>query len=213
MLLDLAVCLRRFYALTLVLPQIFFTIFLFHNSTQPACILSSLCHCHSAIVTLPSSLYHRHSALSFYHHHQNHIFQLFLRDPYGPIRVYPRCQSTTFIIMHNLTVFATDAKRPYWKLDRAWRRRIRRAISGADREGWIYVVYEGWGIFKVGRTNDILRRRREWETGCKVQRIWLGVFWTPYTHRSGRCESFYSPGNSSCSRITYSYSTGRIVSL
>lgn len=55
-----------------------------------------------------------------------------------------------------------------------------RLLTKADGEGFIYVFYEGHGIFKVGRTNDLHRRMREWCAICpNAARIWLEAFWTP----------------------------------
>ncbi|KAF5342919.1 hypothetical protein D9757_014974 [Collybiopsis confluens] len=84
-----------------------------------------------------------------------------------------------------------NVKRPYSKLSRVWRKRINRGISPADGSGWIYIIYRGGGVFKVGRTRDLRRRMREWRWHCPgVLNIFLGAFWTPFTHRAGNIGGF-----------------------
>ncbi|KAJ3875871.1 hypothetical protein F5051DRAFT_333049 [Lentinula edodes] len=62
-----------------------------------------------------------------------------------------------------------------------------RPLSSADGRGWIYVFREGRFIYKVGRTNNVARRAREWKYTCPVYpQIWLAAFWTPYAHRTER---------------------------
>ncbi|KAJ4493255.1 hypothetical protein C8R41DRAFT_919730 [Lentinula lateritia] len=64
---------------------------------------------------------------------------------------------------------------------------ICRPLSSADGSGWIYVFREGRFIYKVGRTNNVARRAREWKYTCRAYpQIWLAAFRTPYAHRTER---------------------------
>ncbi|KAJ3810321.1 hypothetical protein EV368DRAFT_61418 [Lentinula lateritia] len=64
---------------------------------------------------------------------------------------------------------------------------ICRPLSSADGHGWIYVFREGRFVYKVGRTNNVERRAREWKYTCHAYpQIWLAAFWTPYAHRTER---------------------------
>lgn len=59
-------------------------------------------------------------------------------------------------------------------------------ISAADRPGWIYIFCEGNGVFKVGRTENLERRMREWDRDCPgTAKIWLGAFWSSLAHITG----------------------------
>ncbi|KAJ3765109.1 hypothetical protein FB446DRAFT_622537, partial [Lentinula raphanica] len=64
---------------------------------------------------------------------------------------------------------------------------LNKPISSGDQAGYIYVFFEVGplgGVFKIGRTDCLGRRAREWETKCPgKRRYWLGAFWTPFTHR------------------------------
>lgn len=64
---------------------------------------------------------------------------------------------------------------------------ICRPLSSADGSGWIYVFREGRFVYKVGRTNNVARRAREWKYTCRAYpQIWLAAFRTPYAHRTGQ---------------------------
>ncbi|KAF5343285.1 hypothetical protein D9757_005318 [Collybiopsis confluens] len=77
-----------------------------------------------------------------------------------------------------------NAKRSTRKLNATWKKTLKRRLSKADRAGLIYVFYED-GLFKVGKTNDMRRRIREWDTTCPAKgRKWFGVFWTPFANRT-----------------------------
>ncbi|KAJ4474126.1 hypothetical protein C8J55DRAFT_490793 [Lentinula edodes] len=68
-----------------------------------------------------------------------------------------------------------------------WNVIIRRPLSSADGSGWIYVFREGRFVYKVGRTNNVARRAREWKYTCRAYpQIWLAAFRTPYAHRTER---------------------------
>ncbi|KAF9058588.1 hypothetical protein BDP27DRAFT_1372411 [Rhodocollybia butyracea] len=60
-------------------------------------------------------------------------------------------------------IYFRDARRPYSKWCKAWRKSIYNLATKPDRAGWIYIFYEGYGIYKLGQTNDLLRRMREWD--------------------------------------------------
>ncbi|KAJ3803572.1 hypothetical protein F5876DRAFT_54307 [Lentinula aff. lateritia] len=60
-------------------------------------------------------------------------------------------------------------------------------FSFADGPGWIYIFLEGNVTYKVGRTNNVSRRIREWKRSCHTSpKTWLAAIWTPYAHRTER---------------------------
>ncbi|KAJ3791566.1 hypothetical protein GGU11DRAFT_751519 [Lentinula aff. detonsa] len=45
----------------------------------------------------------------------------------------------------------------------------------------------GGGVYKVGQTNNLARRIREWDRKCQyMPKVWLWAFWTPFAHRTGQ---------------------------
>ncbi|KAF9063348.1 hypothetical protein BDP27DRAFT_1368081 [Rhodocollybia butyracea] len=52
---------------------------------------------------------------------------------------------------------ALNSRRPYFKRLKAWRKAIKQLLEKLDRAGWIYVFFEGNGVFKVERTNNLRR--------------------------------------------------------
>ncbi|KAH7873873.1 uncharacterized protein C8R40DRAFT_1070709 [Lentinula edodes] len=64
---------------------------------------------------------------------------------------------------------------------------IHQPLSSADGGGWIYVFREGCFVYKVGRSNNVARRAREWKRACRAHpQTWLAAFWTPFAHRTER---------------------------
>ncbi|KAF5355386.1 hypothetical protein D9757_014618 [Collybiopsis confluens] len=66
-------------------------------------------------------------------------------------------------------------------LSRLWTCMATKAVSLIDQPGWIYVFREG-DLWKIGRTNNLERRVREWWQVCPVvQRDWIRhSVWTLY---------------------------------
>ncbi|KAF5334550.1 hypothetical protein D9757_015127 [Collybiopsis confluens] len=122
-----------------------------------------------------------HRAISTFH---SPTSAYLIRPPYTSLTPLP----SMALLPPNIVI---NVKRPYSKLSRVWRKRINRGISPADGSGWIYIIYRGGGVFKVGRTRDLRRRMREWRWHCPgVLNIFLGAFWTPFTHRAGNIGGF-----------------------
>lgn len=64
--------------------------------------------------------------------------------------------------------------------------RISRALSPSEGAGFLYGFADDDGLIKVGRTNDFQRRQGEWDNRCPcASRVWLGVFPSSHTHRTG----------------------------
>ncbi|KAJ4472760.1 hypothetical protein C8R41DRAFT_870375 [Lentinula lateritia] len=62
---------------------------------------------------------------------------------------------------------------------------IHRPLSSTDGGGWIYIFHEGCFVYKVGRSNNVVRRAREWKRACRAHpQTWLAAFWTPFAHRT-----------------------------
>ncbi|KAJ3924683.1 MAG: hypothetical protein NXY57DRAFT_1083074 [Lentinula lateritia] len=58
-------------------------------------------------------------------------------------------------------------------------------FSFADGPGWIYIFLEGNITYKVGHTNNVSCRIREWKRSCHTSpKTWLAAIWTPYAHRT-----------------------------
>ncbi|KAJ3751469.1 hypothetical protein DFH05DRAFT_1570344 [Lentinula detonsa] len=105
---------------------------------------------------------------------------LTMTTPFSPI--LGTVQNSSIYVNPTITRFG-DARRSFPYLIRAWRRSIDNPISVADRPGWIYIFYEGGGVYKVGRTEDLARRMREWDRDCPgTSKVWIGAFWTPLAH-------------------------------
>ncbi|KAJ4497065.1 hypothetical protein C8R41DRAFT_865915 [Lentinula lateritia] len=88
----------------------------------------------------------------------------------------------------NATTLSSNPSSPTSPLQSyLWDMIMCRPLSSADGRGWIYVFREGRFIYKVGRTNNVACRAREWKYTCPVYpQIWLAAFWTPYAHRTER---------------------------
>ena len=66
-------------------------------------------------------------------------------------------------------------------------RKMQQELSASDCGGVIYAYTDGDGTIKVGRTNDLERRMREWDTKCpNPMRRWLGYVETAYSHQLGK---------------------------
>ncbi|KAF9065880.1 hypothetical protein BDP27DRAFT_1366049 [Rhodocollybia butyracea] len=95
-------------------------------------------------------------------------------------------------------IYFRDARRPYSKWCKAWRKSVYNLATKPDRAGWIYIFYEGYGIYKLGRTNDLLRRMREWDYSCSnPDRLWLEAFPTP----ASRADTSPSNRSNTCSNL------------
>lgn len=58
--------------------------------------------------------------------------------------------------------------------------------SPADREGKVYLYWNGEWDWKFGRSNDVPRLQREWARQCPTAtQIWLFQYPTKYTHKLG----------------------------
>ncbi|KAJ3921647.1 hypothetical protein F5877DRAFT_64725 [Lentinula edodes] len=65
-------------------------------------------------------------------------------------------------------------RRSNHKLQKLHVQRLMRPISASDGFGWIY-AYVDWGSeWKIGMTNDFVRRRKDWDQQCPcLNRMWL----------------------------------------
>ncbi|KAE9384266.1 hypothetical protein BT96DRAFT_950673 [Gymnopus androsaceus JB14] len=77
-----------------------------------------------------------------------------------------------------------DARRPYIKRRKAWDKAMKNLFTKLSEDGWIYVffdgVFEGNGIYKLGKAKDFICRMQQWNHCCpNPDRIWLEAFWTP----------------------------------
>ncbi|KAJ3858632.1 hypothetical protein EV359DRAFT_87434 [Lentinula novae-zelandiae] len=98
--------------------------------------------------------------LTFYFHTHIHHFPGF---------VLPGSQHS-FLILHH-----------------TWDMVSNQPFSFADGPGWIYIFLEGNVTYKVGRTNNVSRRIREWKQSCHASpKTWLAAIWTPYAHQTER---------------------------
>ncbi|KAJ3925493.1 MAG: hypothetical protein NXY57DRAFT_1044056 [Lentinula lateritia] len=68
-------------------------------------------------------------------------------------------------------------RRSIEELQRRFNMRQMRRISDADGEGYLY-AYVHFDTWKVGMSNNVIRRREEWDRDCPdVWRVWLPPIW------------------------------------
>src|ERR1700742_3781045 len=109
---------------------------------------------------MPRSIKHKQVRLS--------SFRVLLRHEMAQLRLpKSECRGTG----------ASNARQSYLKRCKAWNRAMKNLFMKMGEEGWIYIffdgVFEGNGIFKLGKTKDLTRRIQQWNRCCpNADRIW-----------------------------------------
>ncbi|KAH7876261.1 uncharacterized protein C8R40DRAFT_124014 [Lentinula edodes] len=76
-------------------------------------------------------------------------------------------------------------RRTSHELHALYRKRQLRRVSNADGGGWIYAFIDLGNVWKMGMTNNFMRRRREWDRQCpSAHRIWMPPIKVQYRRRA-----------------------------